>query len=237
MTSDPKMPQDAYDDQFFDVMQEAARSSAHVIGPLLVKLLQPTSVIDVGCGTGTWLSVFQELGVGEVFGVDGAYVDRARLEIPAERFLAFDLTKPLRLDQTFDLAVSLEVAEHLPEDSADEFVESLTRLSPVVLFSAAIPHQGGTNHVNEQWPDYWAAKFSSHGFVAVDCLRRKVWNNGDVEWWYAQNMLLYVSRRYLDSHHALKCEYEFMGTSQLALVHPRKYAYLVEWSKEHSVKG
>ncbi len=151
-------------------------------------------MIDVGCGQGTWLSVFAEYGATDVNGIDGDYVDRDRLEIPADRFHGQDLSRPLAVERTFDLAVSLEVAEHLPEVACDGFVESLTRLAPVVLFSAAAPYQGGQNHVNEQWPEYWAERFARHGYLPVDCLRRRVWANPDVEWWYAQNALLFVAR-------------------------------------------
>jgi SAM-dependent methyltransferase len=122
--------------------------------PTVLRLVQPEPVVDVGCGDGAWLSVFRELGVNHRFGLDGDYVDRRLLQIPQDQFSATDLSLPFRLPCTFDLAVSLEVAEHLPPQSAEDFVDSLTRLAPVVLFSAAIPLQGGTHHLNEQWPDY-----------------------------------------------------------------------------------
>ena len=63
-----------------------------------------------------------------------------------------DLAQPLQIDRRFDLALSLEVAEHLPPECGSEFVQTLTDLSSVILFSAAIPFQGGTDHLNEQWP-------------------------------------------------------------------------------------
>src|SRR5205085_11975533 len=110
-----------------------------------------------------------------------------------DRFRAIDLREPFELPRTFDLAVSLEVAEHLPASSASAFVESLTRLAPAVLFSAAVPHQGGWNHLNEQWPQYWAEIFARHGFFPVDCLRERFWDRPNVRWWYAQNMVLYLA--------------------------------------------
>ena len=106
--------------------------------------------------------------------------------------IAADSAQPLRLDRRFDLVVTLEVAEHLPKTDASTFVQSLTELGPVVLFSAAIPFQGGENHLNEQWPDYWAHLFHNRGYRAVDCLRKKTWHNDKVEPWYAQNILLFV---------------------------------------------
>ena len=155
-----------------------------------MKLVPAKSVVDVGCGLGTWLAVFREQGATATLGIDGEWIDRNHLEIPSESFMAFDLTQPLRLDRRFDLVVSLEVAEHLPPEAAETFVDSLTRLGSTILFSAAIPSQGGTHHVNEQWPEYWAHLFEKRGFRVVDAIRRRVWENGAVATWYAQNALL-----------------------------------------------
>ena len=65
-------------------------------------------------------------------------------------------------------------------------------LSDAVLFSAAVPFQYGTNHVNEQWPEYWSILFRGQGFECFDPLRAELWNDPDVDWWYAQNALLYA---------------------------------------------
>src|SRR5262249_36128871 len=171
--------------------------SAREIVPLVLELILVRSIVDVGCALGTWLSVFKECGVQDVLGIDGAHVDLNMLEIPKEQFLAFDLGKPFAIGRQFDLVVSFEVAEHLPPECAEIFVDSLTRLGPVILFSAAAPFQGGENHVNEQWPDYWVKYFQSKGYEAIDCLRKKIWQNSKVEWWYAQNTLMFVRRDHL----------------------------------------
>lgn len=218
-----------YTADFFAAHRDGARRSARVIVPLVLELVSPRSVIDIGCGDGTWLAAFREYGAEDVQGIDGDYVDRDRLQIPRERFRAHDLARLLELDRTFDLAVSLEVAEHLPAEAADDFVASLARLAPVVLFSAAVPYQGGTDHVNEQWPAYWAERFARHDFLPVDCLRRRVWANPDVEWWYAQNAFLYVARGRLESDSALAREYEAAGPVALPLVHPQRFVEWVEW--------
>jgi SAM-dependent methyltransferase len=218
-----------YTADFFAVHRAGARRSARVVVPFVLELVAARSAIDVGCGDGTWLSVFREYGIEDVYGVDGDYVDRDRLEIPRDRFHPHDLTRPLHLDRTFDLAVSLEVAEHLPAEAAEGFVASLVRLAPVVLFSAAAPYQGGEHHVNEQWPAYWAERFARHDFLPVDCLRRRIWAHPDVEWWYAQNAFLYVERKRLETDAALNREYESAGPVALALVHPRRFVEWVEW--------
>jgi hypothetical protein len=125
------------------------------------------------------------------------------------------------LKRFFDIAISIEVAEHLPENRGVSFVEDLTRLAPVVLFSAAIPRQGGTDHINERWQSYWAAIFANRGFVTCDVLRPLLWNNPNIARWYRQNMLLFCRRDFL-------LEVPRLTTKQgnampLSVVHPQQY--------------
>lgn len=134
------------------------------------------------------------------------------------------MEKPLCLDRKFDLAISLEVAEHLKESVSKRFIDSLTNLAPVVLFSATIPYQSGTSHVNEQWPKYWADIFKSKGYVGIDYLRDKIWDDERVVYWYAQNTILYVNRDYLSTNKKLQLEYEKTEGRVLSRVHPQVYS-------------
>ncbi len=217
------MSNEYYTRDFYERLREGATRSAEVIVPLVLQLIPVRSVVDIGCGDGSWLAAFRKFGVEEILGIDGEYVDGELLQIPRDRFQAFDLTKPFSLGRVYDLAISLEVAEHLPADCAAAFVECLTRLAPFVLFSAAIPFQGGDHHVNEQWPDRWAGLFQKHDYVPVDFIRKRVWKNEAVEWWYAQNTLLFVRASLLEGNTALKAEFEQTNPNQLCLVHPRQY--------------
>jgi SAM-dependent methyltransferase len=201
--------------------QWRALRSAKAVVPVLIDMFQPQSVVDVGCGVGAWLSVFRESGVARTLGVDGDYM-KDMLHIPQDCFMGADLTKPVIVQNEFDLVVSLEVAEHLPAQAADTFVGSLTKLGPVVLFSAAIPFQDGTNHVNTQWPDYWAQLFKARGFLAIDQLRSRFWNNADVDWWYTQNMILYMRQDTIDRLNARRLD-QFVTCTPVALVHPLLY--------------
>jgi SAM-dependent methyltransferase len=219
----PSSTKGSYSPGFYDDQSIGSRRSALETIPLLQRFVHVSSVLDVGCGVGTWLSAFRERGVSDVMGLDGTYVDRARLQIPAERFVPCDLTAPPELSRKFDLVTSLEVAEHLPAAAADGFVRYLTSFSPAVLFSAAVPGQGGKHHVNEQWPDYWAARFEQHGFTVVDCLRPLLWNNPHVEWWYAQNTFLFVKSETLAGNSALSEAARRTDRQRLAIVHPRAY--------------
>jgi SAM-dependent methyltransferase len=222
-TAETPKRMNVYDRKFFAKLAEEGRCSARALLPVLLEIYRPTSVVDVGCGSGTWLAVSQELGIGDVFGIDGAYVDPLLLEIPSDRFLSTDLAEPLVLSRRFDLVVCLEVAEHLPAASAETLVESLTQLGPVVLFGAAIPHQGGVNHINEQWPEYWTELFRNRGYVLIDCIRPQIWNNEEIMWWYRQNTLLFVQHSQMESVAALREAARCPGLGGLALVHPESY--------------
>jgi SAM-dependent methyltransferase len=224
-----------YSKDFFAHWHQQVRSSAEAIVPLVMDLLHPSRVVEVGCGSGTWLATFLAHGATEVRGFDGAYIDRSTLEIPADRFMAVDLTQPVALGRGFDLAVCLEVAEHLPASRAASLVHSLAQLAPVVLFSAAGPLQGGVDHVNEQWPEYWADHFARHGYVPIDCFRRTIWRNEQVAWFYAQNLLLYADARYVDAHPALSAARAASVGAPLALVHPTCFLSRV-WEEHDLLK-
>jgi len=166
--------------------------AAQVFGLLRGQGMQIRSVLDVGCGLGSWLAAARDALGAEVLGVDGPWTNLDLLRIDRARFQVADLEKPLSLGRSFDLAISVEVGEHLPAEAAPVLVASLTQHAPVVLFSAAIPGQGGISHVNEQWPAYWATRFAEHGFGCFDVLRPLLWERSDVDWWYKQNLLLFV---------------------------------------------
>jgi SAM-dependent methyltransferase len=215
-----------YSDEFYLALREGARKSAAVIVPLVLHHVQPRSVVDVGCGTGTWLSVFRGHGITDILGIDSTDINTAMLEIPESCFRTFDLRTPFGLDRKFDLVVSLEVAEHLPAECAEIFVNTLVGLGPVILFSAAIPLQGGTHHVNEQWPDYWTVLFERSGYVPLDPIRRRVWQNPDVDFWYAQNALMFVRRDSLGRYPALHQEFEHATGPPPSLVHPQLHGQM-----------
>ncbi|MBU2648385.1 class I SAM-dependent methyltransferase, partial [bacterium] len=220
-----------YTRQYYEKLKEGSRRSAKVVVPLVMELVAPSSVIDIGCGVGIWLSVFREYGLENVMGIDGDHVDRSFLEIPDDCFRRHDLRLPFELDSKFDLIMSLEVAEHLPPKCAEMFVDMLVRLGSVILFSAAIPFQGGENHMNEQWPEYWVKYFQLKKYVVIDCIRKKVWSDDQVDWWYAQNLLMFVQKGSLNSYPRLKKEWENTNSKQLSIVHPKAYLH-TNWMKQ-----
>lgn len=165
-------------------------SAPEEIVPYLIKAFKPQSVIDIGCGWGTFLKVFYDHGITDITGIDGKWVKKEDLLFPQENFVEADLETKIDFNRKYDIAVSLEVAEHLHDSKADMFVQSLTGLSDVIIFSAALVNQGGQNHINEQPVSYWMKKFAAYGFAFHDVFRAYFWNNEKVDWWYAQNMFL-----------------------------------------------
>mgnify|MGYP001627750901 CR=1 FL=1 len=188
-----------YDDDFFAYTSGISWKSAQKVVPVFKEILPfCRSVADFGCAEGVWLKCWIENGVDDVVGIDGDYVNTDALHIPKDRFFARNLDTPVDLGRTFDVACSLEVAEHLSPESSREFVQSLTRHSDVVIFSAAPPGQGGEFHMNEREYDEWRAFFAEQGYEAYDCVRSKLRDYHDVSFWYRYNVVLYVKKTAAD---------------------------------------
>jgi SAM-dependent methyltransferase len=222
-----------YAPAFYSRELDRARTSAETVVPLVVERVRPKSVVDLGCGHGIWLETFARHGVDDYIGIDGDWVPLEKLHFPPERFVATRLDKPVRLGRRFDLAVSLEVAEHLPERGAKQFVQNIVDLAPCVLFSAAVPYQRGTDHINEQWPDYWAALFREHGYVVLDGLRPLVWSDPAVFGFYAQNVLMFATPEAIAAHPLLARDRERTVDAQLSIVHPELMESLAAHPREH----
>ncbi len=211
-------------DFYKDLIEESNLYSAEQIISVVVNTLNLTidSAVDVGCGSGTWLNVLKKQEkLKNIKGIDGQWVDRNFLIIPDEDFIEADLsTTLLKFSYKFDLAISLEVAEHLAPERAEAFIDYLTDLSDLVLFSAAIPFQGGTNHLNERWPNYWAELFEKHEFVPLDIIRPEIWNDQKIRIPYRQNTILYVHKNKISE---LDIPYGLSGKPILPLVYPDVY--------------
>lgn len=183
-----------YGDEFYVGQMEGSYRSARICLQHLSGYLQPESVADAGCGRGTWLKAWLELGVTRAVGLDGPWNRADNMVDPRIEFRPCDLSRPFAAGASgrFDLAMSLEVAEHLEPGAAPGFVHSLTALSDAVLFGAAFTGQGGTAHLNEQLPSWWARLFTARGWRPFDVFRPALWGEREVEVWYRQNTFLYV---------------------------------------------
>jgi SAM-dependent methyltransferase len=184
-----------YDAGFFGWQADGSASSAAVIAPLIDALIAPRSVLDVGCGVGTWTAMWPD-----AVGVDGDWVPENALRVSRNNFIAHDLRTPLHLTwnhhrgRRFDMALCVEVAEHLPRKAGPTLVASLCEHADVVVFSAAVPGQDGVGHINLHWPSYWAKLFASHGYAPYDLLRDDIWWDQRVEWWYRQNIVIFANQ-------------------------------------------
>jgi SAM-dependent methyltransferase len=230
MTSSPIHPDDNLDKRgtiyhdlhsIHESTENQRRVSAEKILNLLFETYRPNSILDVGCGLGIWLSTAKNLGVADIYGIEGPWLNPEQLQIESEFVTIQDLEQPIHINRSFDLVICLEVAEHLPKNAAKTFIASLVSHGDIILFSAAIPYQGGHNHINEQFLSYWAALFATHNFIPLDFLRKQIWDDSSIHWWFRQNILLFVRQevaiknaslaRYIDS------------VKPLSIVHPDVY--------------
>lgn len=222
-----------YNERFFSNEGNSARSSAKVIFPYILEKIKPKTIIDFGCGTGEWLKIAKQYEyVEKVVGLDGDYAAKTNV-LDAEEFFPYDLNTEIDLHIKFDMAMSLEVAEHIRESSAHTFIGNLARHADIVLFSAALPHQGGKYHINEQYPSYWEAIFRSYGFVMCDCLRKIFWNIKDIDVWYKQNIMFFCKETLGD-----EIQNKFASNDKIInMIHPdyweyyRKLQYIFPFSR------
>jgi hypothetical protein len=228
-----------YDFDTHELLGDKTMASAEAVVEIIKSFLDMAAVLDVGCGDGRWLSVCQANGAREIFGIDGPWTDPLRLLISTGNFLALDLSHHFDLGRRFSLAVSLEVAEHVESRYSEVFVDNLVRHSDVVLFGAAIPHQGGFRHVNEQWQSYWKMLFEARGFVVYDPVRSQLWYDGNVHFWYKQNILLYINERNAEANKRVSDYIRRECVQQLPadVVHPERYQAIATYETITSFKA
>lgn len=187
------------DVKYFHSQETHNLKAPGIIVPFLIEQYKPTSILDVGCGIGTFLYIFQKEGIEDILGIDGEWVDISKLYISRDKFKTADLESGFDLKRKFDLILCLEVAEHLNENAANRFIKSLTDHGDIIIFSAALPGQGGDNHLNEKPFAYWQKKFEQYDYFFADIFRERFWNNENVNWWYKQNMFLVVKKSKADT--------------------------------------
>lgn len=203
---------DIYNTEFFKSINDNSVKAASIVLPYLFEFYKPNSVIDIGCGVGAWLRAAKDMGVETIHGVDINEEDEQNLFVPRDVIDIFDFSnltsqkEPISHER-YDLAISLEVAEHLNRQNAVPFIKYITSFSDVVLFSAALPFQNGTHHVNCQPARYWSDLFKKEGFLCADLFRRRLMFDPQLsvsDWWYGQNSYLFVrdtKKELLDALH------------------------------------
>lgn len=183
---------EVYSDEWYAGAGDESLDAARIIVGYLRTFIRPESVLDIGCGRGDWLKAWHEQGTPVLVGFDGHWNRQELVVDSVIRFEPLDLNQPFSTGRQFDLAMTLEVAEHLEAGSAANFVQSMVRASDLILFGAAYSHQGGQNHLNEQPHSYWGNLFASQGFAPFDILRPVFWADNRLPSWYRQNSFLYA---------------------------------------------
>lgn len=216
------MQENSINDFFYDRRDEITRYSARTVLPLVLDHFGDfRSVLDIGCGVGTWLAVAEELGATTIQGVEALWISSVpSLVIPRSKIKVQDLEDLWQIVGEFDLGICLEVAEHLSEASGVRLVSNLARHCRVVLFSAAIPGQGGNGHINEQLPSYWQNLFIKHGMDGIDLVRPHIWNDTSIPWWYRQNIFLFAHRSVVQEYYqrlANDPEYRFLPLMPISI--------------------
>jgi SAM-dependent methyltransferase len=182
-----------YDARFYEQYESGCLRSAREILQILAAVYPFRSVVDVGAGVGTWLRAAAEQGAEVLVGIEGNWVKDNANRFGGASYVYADLNTPLSIDRRFDLAISVEVAEHLNPDRSQGLVEEICRSSDVVIFGAAMPRQHGSAHINGRPHSFWIDLFEKRGFACLDPFRPKVWYNSSVYPWYAQNTFLFVA--------------------------------------------
>lgn len=209
-----------------------SRAAAGVIVPRIVELLAPASVVDLGCGVGSFLAAFRDAGVTDVHGVDLCAFDPALFVVDPSLVDRGDLNDPVDLGRRFDLAMSLEVGGYLRDH--DVLVDSLVRHAPVVVFSAAVPSQDLLHQHHGAFPSAWAARFERRGYEVFDVFRPALWDDDRLPFWFRQNLLLFVDRDHLDNHPGVAAA--ATGPGPLDIVHPALYTMLAGTGPEASLR-
>lgn len=217
-----------YDQKYYQnpTNERMVPNSAVQVLKILFEVYKPKSIIDVGCGNGVWLNVANSLGVNEFLGIDGKWSGEWN-KLPKENYFPCNLEefKFEKINKKYDLALCLEVIEHIDNDSSILMIKEITKLSPVILFSAALPFQGGDHHINENWLDYWKNYFEKSNYYCFDFIRPQIWNNDDIYWWYRQNIVLFVNK---NSHEytEISTKLDLLNIQSfegLNIVHPQNY--------------
>ncbi len=153
-----------YSLNYYKQINEEEGEQARRLADILIWKYDPQSVIDIGCATGLYLKPFLDLGI-KVTGVDNAphAISDKVLQIPRQAILLRDITKQ-SIKKRADLAICLEVLEHIPAQGAPAAITHLIETSDTIIFSAAQPGQGGEGHINCQPKEYWQGIFDAKGF-------------------------------------------------------------------------
>lgn len=223
-----KSKADHYGSTFYENQVDESLTSANIVLKIVFDIFKPQSLLDIGCGRGAWLCVAERLGVSTLHGIDGPWVKQLDLLSSRIEFQQADMEVAIPVRRRYEMAMSVEVAEHLSPDSAPKFVAALCSAADVVVFGAAVQCQGGENHINEQRQSYWVKLFQQNDYVHFDIIRPKLWLNKSVSPWYRQNTLIYINKNRVDLINLFDAE---KPEAIIDLIHPEMFENRVNYQR------
>lgn len=147
-----------YPEEYFGQRMNWKKGVYNKLASIIQEVLRPENVVDVGCGNGILSEGFSV----PYQGIEGSDAGMEACKEKGLEVLKHDLRTPLDNHKVYHLAVSIEVAEHLEEEYADQFVETLTRLSDDIVVTA--DNNASYHHFNPQPKAYWIKKFNEAGY-------------------------------------------------------------------------
>jgi len=167
------------------------------IGKSIINIFYINSVIDLGCGVGSYLEGTLQAGCTDIFGVEISF-DRAKdffVDKIKPHIQFGDATIDLNLNRTFDCVMSFEVAEHILPEETEGFINNVTSLSDkFIILTAAPPGQRGTGHINLKPKDFWINAIQSKGFIYKEQMVEhcvSIWKNFDTPWYILRNLMVF----------------------------------------------
>lgn len=210
-------------DEMYLGYRDSYNNAKKIFKYLLENGIKIDSAIDIGGGTGAWLKALQDLNNARILTVDNSKYDRKGIIEESEFFecdiTTMDINKIINTYGRFNIAITIETAEHIDEKYADKFVDNLCCVSDVIMFSAAIKFQGGNGHVNEQRQSYWAEMFKKRNYYPIDCIRSHFWYDVDIHYHYKENCILYVKDYLVEEYKKIFAD----SLMPMDVVHPEMF--------------
>ena len=160
------VPNLGYSKEYYEGIRSANHSYYELFAQVLMEEFKPSTLVDCGCGHGDISKEFLSHGCKEAFLFDGSpdAVEIAR-SAGMKNVEQLDFANAETIPAKGDLAICLEVAEHIPTAYAGNLCRLLSNVAPTLAFTAAPPGQGGHLHVNNQPQSYWINLFLKNGMV------------------------------------------------------------------------
>jgi 2-polyprenyl-3-methyl-5-hydroxy-6-metoxy-1,4-benzoquinol methylase len=154
--------QNLLNDEFYSWHKKYTHNDSVKVGMELFKHFKPKSVIDFGCGIGSYLYAAKQCGIKKIKGLEiGGNFAKEYTDESVRELIDFntDITKPIS-PGFFDISMCIEVAEHVEMQGSSQLVKNIAKATKqFCIWSAAPPGQDGCGHVNCHEKEYWTNLF------------------------------------------------------------------------------